>query len=418
MNKLKEIFIDTNFFLLLSSRFVSQLGDKIFLPAVLWLAVESSSNGTTKVGILSFVIVLPTLLSLFIGVFVDRFNKKNTMILCDLLRFLFCLFLYFNTHFWFIVAVVFLIELIGQFFNISSTSSIPSIVSEKSYLKANSYLTGIENITSIVGYSLGGLLIGLLGIESLVLINSITFLVSSLLLLKLTNVPLKNEEKIIKSYSSSKEKLSVFRKELLQGSKIVFTNKMVTILLLTIFILNISTASLEMLITVWAHDILKLDSSGYGFLLTSILIGSLIGSFIVNLQVIKRLSPYFSISFAVIFFGVLLILLTLFKYYLFSLSVFLIIGIFFSIININFSLLIMKNTPEKNMGKVFGLIQTFTRGGHPIGITLVTGLLGVLSVIYVIIGVGIVVLIGGVFLMYSLTINSKNQKETNITMTH
>lgn len=66
-----------NAMLMIISRFISQLGDKFFIPAVFWLAVSAEGGSTTRLGIISVVMAIPPLLSAFIGVFIDKLDKKS-----------------------------------------------------------------------------------------------------------------------------------------------------------------------------------------------------------------------------------------------------------------------------------------------------------------------------------------------------
>lgn len=411
---IKKEFINNNFIILLISRFISQLGDKIFLPAILWLAVSSEVGNSSKIGIISFVMVLPVLISFLIGVWVDRNKKKKIMIGTDAIRFLLCLLLFISqltwNNFWIVVIVIFIIEVLGQFFNISSASVIPNIAKREEYLKANSHLAVVENITSLIGYAGGGFLIALLGINNLILFNAITFLLSGLLLLLIKI----NEENNVKESETelTSTKYVTFKREVIDGLSIVFKNKVVRTLLLAIFFINIATASLEMLITIWAHDVLNVSSAGYGILLTSILVGSLLGSILAQVKLISKIDAKITISISIICFGIFMGLVGVFPIYRISILLFVIVGTFFSLINIHFSTLIMKNIMKENLGKVFGIVQTSIRGGQPIGIALVTFILGLVKVKWIIIGIGIVIICNGAYLVLTfMTNNISNEVE-------
>jgi DHA3 family macrolide efflux protein-like MFS transporter len=405
--KLQTVLVNSDFFLLLLSRFISQLGDKIFLPAILWFSVDSDHGSSTKIGIISLVMVLPVLFNIFTGVFVDRYDKKRMMLFSDFIRFFLCIALYINEvafhFFWPVIVIVFVIELLGQFYNISSAAIIPSITSQDQYLKANSYLTMIENATSIIGFACSGVLIGLLGFQYIIFINGISFFMSGLCIWKMKYV--KSNE--VQVNQAKKE----FKKEFLEGVKVVIGNSIIRRLIITIFIVNLASASLEMLITMWAHDILRIGSEKYGIMLTAILVGSLIGSVVTNIKVIKKLNPETAISLAVVTFGFALSFITFFKSFILSLFVFSFVGISLSIASIHFSTLIMNNTEKDHLGKVFGMIQVLIRGGQPLGITIVTALLQFVPVNWMIFSIGAIVFIGGLYLVSTFRIPNINREQ-------
>ena len=109
------------------------------------------------------------------------------MVSCDWIRFLLCIVLFVNQiwfgYFWVLVVVIYFIELIGQFFIIASGSVIPTLVEKDDLVKANSYFSITDNLTGLFGYAIGGVLIGLMGFNTLTAVNAASFLISGLLLL-------------------------------------------------------------------------------------------------------------------------------------------------------------------------------------------------------------------------------------------
>jgi DHA3 family macrolide efflux protein-like MFS transporter len=402
-------FINRDFSLMLVSRFISQFGDKIFLPAILWLALTSDLGSVSRLGLISITLALPPLLSILIGVYVDRVRKKRLMVFCDLIRFVLCIAVLFNQifilNFWVLVALIFAIELFGQFFSISSSAFIPHLVKKEDYLRANSYFTGTENITSIVGYAAGGVLIATIGTNWLILLNGISFLLSGLLLMLMKTIDQSEVAPQAKTDESPKQKSKV-KDEILNALKIVFLNRVLKNLIITFLIINFSTASLEMLITIWSNNVLGLGSKGFGLLLTSILIGSLLGSVILNFSWMRKFSAEVTIAISTLVFGVMISLLSQFPEVVFSLITLFVVGIAFSILGISFTTLIMNRVAKEHLGKVGGIIQTAIRGGHPIGISIVTGSLAILTPHAIFLAIGCIIFIGGLYLTYLFMFSS------------
>ncbi|RCW73104.1 MFS transporter [Saliterribacillus persicus] len=412
----EKLLINRNFSLLLFSRFISQIGDYLFLPAILWLAIDSEQGSNTWLGIISFVIIIPPFLGFLFGIIIDNKSKRKILINTDVIRFILCLILILNqatlSSFIMITIIIFIIESAGQMFNISSQSIIPNITSEEEYLKANSYLTITSNITAIIGFSLGGVFIAFFGFTLVILINAITFLISALLLvfLRTENTVYNNNNDNNNGTAHRKMFLKAFSNTLIDGLKITFKNSFLSILLIVAFIINMFSVSLEMIITVWTHEIIQVGSQGFGILLSSILIGSLFGGWFVNFKIIKQFPVEYLVSLSTAFFGVSFILVSFFPNFSIDLILFFLAGIFLAINSINFTTIIMKNTDKQSMGKVFGIIQTIIRGGQPLGIALVTWLLGWIEVPYIILGIGIVIGLSGLALFIVSLIHVSSKK--------
>src|SRR6185436_11683424 len=83
---------------------------------------------------------------------------------------------------WAIYLVVFIQSSVGQFFNPAKGALIPQLVDEAQLMPANSLNSlGVE-LTRLIGAPLGGALMALVGLESVVLIDCISFVVSALLI--------------------------------------------------------------------------------------------------------------------------------------------------------------------------------------------------------------------------------------------
>ena len=121
-------------------------------------------------------------------------------------------------------------------------------------------------------------------------------------------------------------------KALRVGFGLVFRHKMISNVLITFLFLNIATASLEMLITIWAHDVLQIGSAGYGILLTSILLGSLVGSLAANFPILNKTASHVLISITILCSGLTLGLFSLFDIFYVSLITLFLTGGLFSIL--------------------------------------------------------------------------------------
>lgn len=394
-----KYFINKNIFLLLVSRFISQIGDYIFLPAILWLAIDSESGSRTWLGIISIVVLIPPFLGFLFGLIADNRSKRSIMVVSDLIRLCLCILLLCNQitiqSMLIIALIIFLIESLGQLFNISSQSFIPDIIPKEKYLKANSYFSVINNLTGIIGFAVGGILIAILDFQLIILLNALTFTVSALLIYLIDNkavIALKTNEK------EQIDKKNRFIENLTESFNSVFKNKLLTSILLIACIVNMFSASIEMLITVWTHDSLNMNSDHFGILMATILMGALAGGWVANLKLFKKSSAVYIVALSTLLFGSVFLTISFLPFFYINVIQFFTAGIFLSINSIHFTTAIMNATDKSLMGQVFGIIQTFIRGGQPLGVAIVTWLITFVNVSFIFLGIGATIGLAGLTL--------------------
>jgi len=118
------------------------------------------------------------------GVFVDRWDRRRAMIAADLARAaLLLLLLAVDTRdrLWIIYAVAAVESALTQFFTPAAGALLPRLVEGRALVAANSLNALSVNLTRLVAPSLGGAVLGLLGLPSVVLADSASYVVSGLL---------------------------------------------------------------------------------------------------------------------------------------------------------------------------------------------------------------------------------------------
>jgi len=154
------------FTLLVIGQTVSQLGDRLHNMALLALVAAAAQTATTgvEVGKIGVVTLLPTLFAPIVGALVDRWNKRITMIACDLMRALIVAFipwLYVTLgYIWPVYVVAFFVGLFGVFFNAAKMALIPDLVDHEQLLPANAALATIGRFATVAGIVGGGLMVG------------------------------------------------------------------------------------------------------------------------------------------------------------------------------------------------------------------------------------------------------------------
>jgi MFS family permease len=166
---------------------VSFVGDYFY-----WLAipimVEKLTGSALLVGLSVIASALPMLLlGPVAGVFVDRWDRKRTMIVSDLLRgllVLLCLVVQRPEQVWIYYVVGFLMSCVSRFFFPSQNAVLPLVVPDKDdLLAANGLMQIVQTAGLLLGPTLAGFSMGLWGEQIAFTIDSATFFISAVAIL-------------------------------------------------------------------------------------------------------------------------------------------------------------------------------------------------------------------------------------------
>ena len=174
-----------NFALLLLAGLISSVGDLVLTIALPFYAYDLT-HSALQTGAMFIASTLPSpLVGSVAGVFVDRWDRKRTMVAADLSRVVLMLLLLAvrsRDALWIVYLVAFLESCVSKFFVPAKSAFIPRLVPAERLTAANSLDSVSSSIVSLIAPSLGGALLVLLGLSGVVLVDSASFLLSGLLI--------------------------------------------------------------------------------------------------------------------------------------------------------------------------------------------------------------------------------------------
>ena len=186
-----------NFLLLWIGGLLSVTGDFLLFIALPFFIYDLTGS-VLAAGAMCMAQELPRVfLDSVAGVFVDRWDRKRTMVVADLSRALILLPLLFAATggpLWPIYAVIFVESTFSIFFLPAQSSIIPSLVEERHLVGANSLTSMSQDIPALVGALLGGALLGVVGLSGLILLDVATYLVSAAIISRIRYVRPDSEE--------------------------------------------------------------------------------------------------------------------------------------------------------------------------------------------------------------------------------
>ncbi len=168
-----------------SAQAVSQLGDRISELALPLIAVTTLSSSTGEISILTALIWAPNVLGVFVGSLADRQSQeKRLLVAADLIRALMLLsipvlYALDLLTIWQLFAAALVVGLGSVVFNTAYASLFAVLVSKRQFVEANSKLSATQSASYVIGPSVGGLLVQVVGAPVAVLLDAISFLFSA-----------------------------------------------------------------------------------------------------------------------------------------------------------------------------------------------------------------------------------------------
>ena len=175
-----------NFQRLWWAQLVSQFGDRVNQLALVGLIAERVPGSAMELAkLLAFTIIPVFLIQPFAGVFVDRWDRRSTLLVCDVIRGTLVLSIPFvflaGRYMVPIYIVVFLAFCFSRFYSPAKMSIIPDLVEKESLLMANTLVSTTGMIAFVLGCALGGFLVDHYGARNGFIIDGVTFFVSAAL---------------------------------------------------------------------------------------------------------------------------------------------------------------------------------------------------------------------------------------------
>jgi MFS family permease len=174
-----------NFSLLWMGQLVSFFGDRVHQVAIGVLVLQAGTP--LDVGIVFAATAVPNVfLGPLAGALVDRWDRRTTMIACDLVRAGLVLLvpLLINVHIALVYLVALAVATVGLLFRPAKTAIVPLIVEEDRLVTANSASSINETLADLLGYPAAAAIVaGLAGlIGAAFVLDSATYLVSAILI--------------------------------------------------------------------------------------------------------------------------------------------------------------------------------------------------------------------------------------------
>ncbi|RIW27656.1 MFS transporter [Bacillus salacetis] len=284
-----SIFKNRSFLFYWISTWISSIGDSVFVIALTWFLVEET-HSPSVVG--TYLFILGTAKILFVlvgGVIVDRIDPKKLLIHSNLLRAVIILLalgvLFVNKEaywiFYIIGAIFGMVDSIAEPAGISFRTR---IIEKEHYTQSMGLLMTAGNVSAVIGPMIGAGLVAVGSTHFAIMVNAVTFLISTLLLLLV-----KTEE------SDEAEAVNeTMWKSVKSGFHYFLTTPIIMIMAVFAFFANAAVGAALISIPFLAED-LAFGVKGFGLMNTAIGAGSVIGAVLFSVISIKNPKPYMTL---------------------------------------------------------------------------------------------------------------------------
>ena len=341
---------------------ISTIGTWMQNTAQPWLAY-SLTKSALLLSVVSALQFLPALLfSLFAGVLIDRLPKKRMLIITQSLSLVitFALWLLVKSggiQYWHLLVTASLLGLVNTLDMPLRQSFVVEMVGHEDLMNAIALNSLTFNVARMIGPSIAGILMGTLGVSACFLINSLSF---GAVLISLFFI-----HPVACAVPEQTERQGVFE-SIGEGLRYIRHNETLFITLLFMVVVSTFALNYGVTIPVFATQVLGLAETGYGFLMSALGAGALVGALFV--AALSKSGPRrYILFFLPVLTGIVLILIGNTNSFL-STGISLAIGGFLfvsylSTANSNLQI----HTEDRFRGRVMSVYSLVVAGSSPIG---------------------------------------------------
>ena len=397
--------------MLWSAGLVSMAGDwmlRVALPIEVYRLTGSPLATSTML----MVSMLPyILLGSVAGVFVDRWDRRRTMVVTNLLLALGLvplLAVRSAEWLWLAYVVAFVQASLAQFFMPAENALLPALVQERQLVTANSLNALNNNLARLLGPPIGGMAAGLVGLDGVALIDAATFLLAAgMVALIRVEARATRTEAPSTTAGATGPWVRVWR-EWREGLELVRRERVLTVAFALLAVTAVGEGVMGALFVVFVSEVIGVGAREFGWMMGAQAIGGLAGGLAVG-AVSAAVPPSMLIGVGAVLFG--LLDLAIFNYpavlpgYLPAIILFALVGIPGVGFITGLTTLVQTTVADAYRGRVFGAAMT-TRALLSLLGTALAGMLarplGIVTMLnvqgagYVVAGLAALVLLRGV----------------------
>lgn len=273
-----------NVALLWTGGLISFLGDWM-LRTALPFYVYQQTNSTLATATMTVAGILPSVfLSTFAGVYVDRWNRKRILVVCNLLQMIgvsALLLLGRGAGLWIVYLAALIQSTLSAFTDPAENALLPRLVDQHHLLSANA-LSGLNNnLARLAGPPLGGALLAAFGLDIVVVVDAFSFGVAAALI-GLIAMPQQQIEHDQPPIARVGDRWIAFWREWRDGLSAIRAHRLIVNLMIVLGVTTFGGTMLSPLYPAFAEDVLRAGAAGFGWILTAQALGGILGGLMIG----------------------------------------------------------------------------------------------------------------------------------------
>lgn len=373
-----KLLRNKNFMLLLLGWNISNIGTMIQSFAFSLFVLTTTGSSAKFSFVLSLQIIPYVIFAPFSGYLADKIDRKKLIISLDFLSgtivFMMILSYVINgkIYIYEIYMCVLVLASIKTFFSPVSSCLFQNVVKEDELSRAYSINSTVSNIGNVFYPMLAGILYGFLGINTVMIINALSFFVSGICEVFIRLNP--------QAFTEHKEKTKTFKESIKEGFIYVKSEPFIKSFLFILCALNFILPTINIGITTLANNLMKLNPAQIGLIESFLSIGMIIASVssgfltpqklkltVNRIMIICILSVAFIFILSGAWLAIIYSSLTTLQNIIVLIGINLIIVISVTYLQINLSVEFQKVVPNSVMGRVSSFVNGTVTTCTPIG---------------------------------------------------
>jgi Na+/melibiose symporter-like transporter len=289
--------------LVLTAGLISMTGDWILRVGLAYRVYALTGSTVASALTMASSFLPQVLLGAVAGVFADRWDRRRTMIVANLLLaagLLPLLLVRGAGQVWVVFAVLLFEGIVAQFFSPAEQALLPRLVPDDQLLTANAVGGQTQNLARLAGSGLGGVIAAAGGIAAVALADAASFVISAALI---ALVATSGRAGAGHSTSASPgRRVAVLRAELADGLRWAAQHRVVRTLMIFILVTSIGEGIMSTLFVPFVRHVLHGTSQAYGLVAAVQAIGGIAGG-VIAASAGRRVSPSQLLGWGAVAFG-------------------------------------------------------------------------------------------------------------------
>lgn len=368
----------SDFLILMAGKFVSLIGTRMQSFALSLYVLKVTQSATKFASVLAITMIPSIILGPIAGVLVDWLDRKKIIVYLDFLRgiiigvYVYIFMVTGELSMAAIYIMVILLAMTSLVFQPAISTVIPSMVKKEELVDANTISSFIMNTGNFIAPLLAGLLLDRFGLLVILIINSVSFVVSSIseMFLKIPN----------NNKAPKKIGFESFKNDFIDGIKYIKKNKLILNIILIGLVINFAYNPLFSVgMTYISKRVLLVTDSQYGMFQSFLIISTFIAPILANL-LLKKHSVGKLLFWDILGISVMVALIAIISSSAFNnlyetnivpfislIAVTFVIALFALITNVAINLIFQTQVPNEMMGRVGTVMTATSTAAIPLG---------------------------------------------------